>query len=273
MQHSRGQSHLRARLQRANSQQLLELIAESGDRLRVGEALLILRNAFVTAEAIEALLVAHRLLASYRVRSAIARHRRTPEAVALRFISGLFWRDLLEITLDVRIRPAVRRVAEKYLVERLRRLAVGEKVAVARRAPGGVLEHLLKDPSLLVIKALLANPRLTEPVLMPMLLDEKARPRVLDLVARDPRWGTRYEVRLALGRNPQSPFRAIFEILPFLRSEDLTIVAEQDSHSWVVRHRAREVLSDRGLPSTAEPDALFDRSSAVPIKLSSQTGE
>ncbi len=230
------------RLGRSNSRDLLRLVADQANELTTGDVRRVLRNPFATAEVIEALLGARRLLASYDVRSAISRHRRTPEAVALRFIPGLFWRDLLEISADLRISPAVRRVSEKYLVQRLARLSTGEKMAIARRATPGALASLRQDPSPLVIKALLENPRLTEPVLLPMVASEATLPRILDLVASQPRWGTRYEIRVALSRNTRSPFRVIFEILPTLRRQDLQVVAGQETHSSIVRHRARELL-------------------------------
>ena len=240
-----------ARLGRASARELVELIADRTDALTLGEARRVLRNPFTTSEVIEALLGARRLLASYELRSAIARHRRTPEPVALRFIAGLYWRDLLEISVDVRLSPAVRQIAEKYLVQRLGRLTTGEKAAIARRAVAGTLAHLRRDPSPLVIKALLQNPRLTEPVLLPMVASDETLPRVLDLVAADPRWGARYEIRVALSRNPRAPFRAIFEILPTLRRRDLRAVANHEAHSWIVRHRAREVLDSAPEASAA----------------------
>ena len=64
----------------------------------------------------------------------------------------------------------------------------------------------------------------------------------LDLVARTPRWGTRYEIRVALSRNTRSPFRVIFDVLPTLRRQDLAIVAHREEHSSIVRARARELL-------------------------------
>ncbi len=241
-----SQEGLRARLGRSNAKELLRLVADQAQSLTIGDVRRVLRNPFATAEVIEALLGARRLLASYDVRSAIARHRRAPEAVALRFIPGLFWRDLLEISVDVRISPAVRQVSEKYLTQRLSRLATGEKMAIARRATAGVLAHLRQDPSLYVIKALLENPRLTEPVLLPMVADEATVPRALDLVAAQPRWGSRYEIRVALARNPRSPFRVILDILPTLRRRDLHAVANREVHSSFVRNRAKELLDSAG---------------------------
>ena len=236
---------MRAQLSRANSQELLRLVIESGAGLTMGDIRRVLRNPFVTPEVIEELLTARRLLASYDVRSAITRHRRTPESVALRFIPGLYWRDLLEVSVDVRISPVVRRVAEKYLIRRLNRLTTGEKMTIARRATSEVLTHLRMDPSLQVIKALLDNPRLTESTLLPMVASETTSPRVLGLVAKAPRWLARYEVRLALSRNTRSPFRVIFEVLPTLRRQDLRAVADHEDHSSIVRHRALE-LFERG---------------------------
>ncbi len=248
-----AQDNLGARLSHANSRDLLRLLADSGDALKVGDARRVLRNPFATAEVIEELVAIRRLLASYDVRSAIARHRRTPESVALRFIAGLFWRDLLEIAVDVRISPAVRRVAEKYLIRRLGRLTTGEKMAIARRATPEILAQLRADPNLQVIKALLDNPRLTEPTLLPLVASETTLPRVLDLVARNPRWAIRYEIRVALSRNTRSPFSAIFEILPTLRRQDLLAVARREDHSSIVRNRAQELLETRGSGAAPGP--------------------
>ena len=75
--------------------------------------------------------------------------------------------------------------------------------------------------------------------------DPKRVARILELVARNERWGSRYDVRVALSRNPQTPCGALVDILPHLRREDLHAIAELDAHSWIVRHRARE-LTERG---------------------------
>jgi len=233
---------LARRLRRAVSRELPELIASHGRRLTLRAVPQLLLNPHVTPRAIEELLQVRELLSQYEVRSAVARHPRTPETGAMRFVSGLYWRDLLAILVDVRIAPAVRKVAEKYLVQRLGRLTTGEKIAVARRAPAPVLAHLRDDPSRHVIKALLENPRLTEEALLPVVASRGTRPQILGQIAADPRWGPRYPVRVALSRNPQAPFRTLFEILPTLRRRDLEVVSELEDHSWIVRHRARELL-------------------------------
>lgn len=175
----------------------------------------------------------------------LARNSRTPEAVAMRLLPGLFWRDLLEITLDVRVSPGVRAAAEGHLVKRLPRLAVGEKITIARRAGHGALAVLRHDPSLRVLAALLENPRLIEAVLLPLVTSEAASPQQLALVAGNPRWGSGYEIRRALARNPQTLSSTALTLLPTLRRSDLETIAVSERLSWLVRHQARELLGER----------------------------
>lgn len=238
-------SDLAPRLRRAGSAELWRLTAEHLRALTMREVRQILLNPYVTAEVIEELLLARHLLSGYAMRRAIARHLRTPEVAALRLLPGLYWRDLLEITLDVRLRPSLRRSAEKYLVQRLPGLAVGEKISLARRASAAVVTELRQDPSLRVVAALLDNPRLTEQLLVP-LAARSTSPRVLDLVAKSPRWGRRYEIRAALAKNAATPFRAVFAILPTLRRDDVAAVAADEQQSTVVRNRAAELLAGWG---------------------------
>lgn len=255
---------LALRLRRADSRTLVSLILSEGRRLTLREVRQILLNPFVNREAIEELLVMRTLLSIYEVRAALARHPRTPRTAALRFVPGLYWRDLLEIGLDVKVTPTVRRAADTYLLRRLPGLAVGERIAIARRAGVAVLERLRADASPRVITALLENPRLTEEIILPMAASVKATPRALNLVAASPRWGRRYNLRVALSRNPQTPFQDLFEILPTLQSRDLEAVIEVAEHASIVHHRAATLLAERNSASEAY---TFDHLRDQPLEL------
>lgn len=235
---------LKQQLRTAHGSWLAELVEGHGHRLGLPEVRQILLNPYVTSEVLDLLAANRRLMAERAVRAAVTGHHRTPPPVALRFVSSLFWRELLEIVVDVRVSAAVRRAAENYLVQRLPRLTVGEKVALARRVVGRVARELSTDPTLRILRALLANPRITEQELMPLLTSSAAQPRALEMVAESERWGTRYEVRLALCRNPQTPSRNVVRLLPTLQRDDLESVAEKEEHGWVVRHRARQILDE-----------------------------
>ena len=248
---------LSARLRSAPAAEVEALIAEQGDGFGLADLRAVVRNPYARGETLEALAARKSLMAVYEARALVARHRRTPQVLAMRFVGGLFWHDLLEIALDVRLSGPLRRLAEKYLLQRLPRLAVGERMTLARRAPEETLERLCADASLRVAEAALENPRLTEERLLPFLASAKATPRRLQLVARHPRWSCCYGVRLALCRNPLSPLADALGQLPFLRRADLEALAADQDVPALVRFGATEQLAAKaeGIESAQQ---LFD---------------
>jgi hypothetical protein len=242
---SGAERDLERRLLEAGAEELLELARELAGALDPAAVLQALRNPFCRAEVIEQLAV-ERLLAFYEVRRGLALHPRTPEALAARFVPGLYWRDLMELGLDTRLRPTLRRSAELQLLARLPQLALGEKVAIARRAGAGLLAQLRYDPHPRVIAALLDNPRLTEELLAPVANSAATAPAVLGLIAADRRWGTRYSLRLALARNPATPVGTSWRILETLRRPDLGTVAADPRLPEPVRRRAWVLLRGDG---------------------------
>lgn len=232
------------RLREAGSDELLALLREHAASLDAPAALLVLGNSYATPEILDLLAAQPRLLSFYEVRRALALHPRTPQALALRLIPGLFWRDLVALGLDTRLHPRLRRTAEQYLITRVSELAVGEKVSIARRASPGLLAHLRHDPSPRVIAAILDNPRLTEDILAPVAHGAATPGPVLSLIAADRRWGVRYGIQVALARNPGTPLAASLKLLPLLRKSELKAVASDPRLSEAVRLRARVLLGE-----------------------------
>ena len=245
------QPPLASRLRRADSKLLLELVIEHARELTLREVRQILLNPYLTPEIISELAATKRLISTYEVRSGLARHHRTPKVTAQGLLPGLYWRDLAEISREIRVHPLVRRSADAYLIKRLPRLAVGERIAVARMAGRAVLAQLLQDPNPRVVQAMLDNPRLLAETLLPMVASEETLPRQLQLVAENERWSRRYDVRAALSLNPRTLFRTAFEILPTLRRDDLEAVAAAERLSSVVRRRARALLDQRSAPEAS----------------------
>ncbi|MGE5233230.1 MAG: hypothetical protein ACM3OB_03895 [Acidobacteriota bacterium] len=235
-------TELARRLRDADAETLLALVKDLASSLDVAAARQALRNPFAGAELIEALLAVPSLVRYYEVQRVIALHPRTPEVHALRLVPGLFWIDLVRLGLDTRVKPVVRRAADERLIERVPRLSVGERIAVARRASSAVLSHLRHDPTPRVIAALLENPRLTEGTLLPLLAGDASVPAVLAIIAQDPRWGTRYPVRVALCRNPRTPVPTALGLLPGLRKVDLGAVESDPRLAGAVRQRAQLLL-------------------------------
>jgi hypothetical protein len=243
---------LRSRLRSADGEELARLIAGQGDDLDPSNVRNAFRNPFLEAGHIEALAALPRLIRSYEIRRAIVTHPRTPRALALAHVGGLYWADLTRIGVDTRLHPIVRRAADRRLLGRLAGLAVGERTAVARGCSAAVIGALRLDPTPRVVRALLENPRLTEGLLLPLVISERANPRVLALVASDRRWGVRLGVRKALCRNPATPVADALRALAALPATELAAIAADSRVAAAVRERARGLLRGRRAGSGRE---------------------
>ncbi len=232
-------------LRRADHTQLLALVEARGRQLKMRDLRQILLNPYCDRRIIEEVLCIRSLMSLYEARAALCRFRHTPEAAAMRYVAGLYWRDQAEICRDPRLHPGLRRLANRYLLQRLPRLSPGEKVALARLASPSLLSELSRLPDKRILMAVLENPRLTTDVLRRLAADPKVSPGHLELLANHPRWGRPYEIRAALGRNPQAPFRVLFSLLPGLQRHDLAEIAQLEGHSSVITRRAQELLQER----------------------------
>ena len=244
---------LKLRLRRSPSRELKTLVESHGRFFDLAAVRQLLLNPFVDGEVIEELATIRNLMRTRAVQAAVARHHRTPEPVAMRFLPHLFWRELLEVTVDIRIRAAVRRAAERHLLERLPRLTAGEKIALARRAAPSTSATLIRGGDGRILSAVLDNPRTTEEALIPLLRDPEVSPKLLYQVSSHRRWGTRYEIRVALCRNPQTPFAEIRRLLPSLSRDDLTGVSMVSRHSALVLGWVEDELRVKS-PSGALPE-------------------
>jgi hypothetical protein len=234
------------RLREAGAEELGQLLRGLAAELAAPDAQQVLRNPHAGEEAIGLLLEQRRLLSSYDLRRDLALHPATPPALALALVATLFWRDLVSAGLDVRLRPVVRRAADQRLLDRLPGLAVGEKVAIARRASPRVLQTLRHDPAPRVVEAMLDNPRLMEGDLLPLVAGESARPQVLAVVLANRKWGNRYPVRVAAVRNRHTPLAVALQHLPLLKKPDLRAVESDGRLPAALRRRAALLLGDLG---------------------------
>lgn len=239
---TRGRSELAVRLREAGAGELRRLLRERADDIGPAEALQVLANPHLEREGAEALADRSDLVTSYEVRKALALNPVTPEVRARRLLVGLYWRDLLAAGQDMKLRPVVRRAADRLLGDRLQGLSQGEKVNIARRAGLGLIQSLRADPNPRVMEALLENPRLTEGALLPVLTRDTTPPPVLEAVANNRRWGVRYPIRSALARNPSTPVQAALRILPHLKKPDQRAVQKDIRIAAPVRRRAGLLL-------------------------------
>ena len=235
-------NEIEQRLAAADEEELLELVREQLGALDGTLLRQILRHPFLDARAIQLLLEDRQMVGSYEVRRELAGHPKTPDARAMQLVATLYWRDLARLSAASRVRPTVRRAAERRLAERLPGLAAGEKVAIARHCGPGLVARIGRDPNPRVLQALLENPRLTEGAVLQLVSRDSASPELLALVARDRRWGVRYRVRVPICRNPNTPVSTALAQLAGLRKLDLKKVADDPRLARAVRQRANLLL-------------------------------
>jgi hypothetical protein len=229
------------------SEDLVERVQELGSSLDLDSVKKILRSSFLDERVVAALLEQKELCASYEVRKLIVASPRAPLARALQWIPGLYWRDLQDLARNLRVSPIVRRSAERYLVERLPGMAIGERISLARLATGLALNQLRHDSHPRVVQALLENPRLTEGVLLPMASSQSTAAEILRILAESARWGGHYTIRVALSRNPRTPVEIGLRILPGLKKIDREAVAGNLRLPPAVRKRANVLLGKSSL--------------------------
>jgi hypothetical protein len=168
---------------------------------------------------------------------------RAPQALSLRLVSSLYWRDLAEVASTPRVPAAVRSRAESLLRDGLGEMRLGDRVTLARLATPALLPALLVDSERSVAESALLNPRLREEDLLVALRREDVRVVLVEATVASSRWAVNYAVRLALVVQPRTPLPLALQQISSLVPRDLRRVAEDAGLRPLVRAAAREVLA------------------------------
>jgi len=221
---------------------LAAFVADNLNHLFEEEALAVLENRYVTPQICQQIARSQRLVAFYSVRLRLVAHRQTPQAHAVKLVHYLYWFDLLRLSVDVKVPPAVRRSIDQRLLTNVSRLTVGERVSSARRCNGTLAKVLMFDPELSVFEALLTNSRLREEDLVALASSPRATPEQLRLLAEDRKWSCRYGIRMALVLNPLTPRAAAASQLRHLRRNDLRAIHSNPGTSTYLRRCIERLL-------------------------------
>jgi len=124
---------------------------------------------------------------------------------------------------------------------------LGERRQMARSVDHNTIDRLGYDIDPEVVRRLLINPRITERDVVKIASRRPNKPQILDVIFNSPKWLARYEVKLALIRNPYASPRIALAILPSLMIHDIKDVAfDENLHPKVVEF-ARMLLKKKGL--------------------------
>ena len=158
---------------------------------------------------------------SYALQLALVRHPKTPRQVSLPLMKFLYLFDLLRVAQTPAVPTDVKMVAEETILRKLEGVPRGEKMSLARRGTGRLASAILISPDLELIHAALENPFLSEGHLLKVLAREDLPPAVVEQISLHPGWSHRYHLRLALIRNPHTPFSRVLVFLPDMAVTDL----------------------------------------------------
>lgn len=225
--------------------------AAGNPRLAEPEMLMLLRNRQATPKLLASIAKDRGWTRSREVKKQLVQHPRIPVALARGLLPHLFWKELADISTNLRVHPVVRRQALELVKVRLEELSLGEKVALSRRAPRGLIGSLIETHETPVLRALLGNNGLVELEAVRVASSPRATADLFRQLAEHPRWGARPAVRLALLRNRRAPVPVALRVLEKLPQTDLRRVSKDDKVPKIVR-----VGADRRLArAPTRPDA------------------
>jgi hypothetical protein len=160
-----------------------------------------------------------------------------------RSLAGLGWVTIAELAANPSTHPSLRRRAEKWLEARLPELALGERIALARRATRPLIAALAASTEPAVLVSLLGNERCTEADAIRIAAARNTPSSALERMLRHPTWGARRSVRLALSANPGTPVPTALRALQGLEGPDLRRLAGDERTPRIVRVGAARMLS------------------------------
>jgi len=240
------------RISRADRAGLVELVSENLARWTEREVLQVLRHPYLSAPVLEEVLQSKAFLGLRSVRRMLALHPATPRPDALRCLDDLTWRDLVLVAREVRTPAPIRQAANRKLLEALRRLSRGEKVALARLADRELLVPLLEENEPAVLGAVLRNARLGEEDLLRWVTVGRAKAAALEALAGDGTWSHRPAVRGALLRNKLLPRAAALNLLLAATRAEWREVADDETVPLLLSACARR-LCESGIEFIDRP--------------------
>jgi len=208
----------------------------SNPHLEERDLLQLLERRDLSQEVVSELAQNSKVRKSYALQLAVAKHPKSPRQVSLRLMKFLYVFDLLRVAQTPGVPADVKKTAEENILQKLAGMPEGQQKTLARRGTGRIAARLMNGSNPELIRAALENPYLDEGQLLKVLSREDLPGEVVEQITLEPRWSNRYMVRLALIRNPKTPFARVLEYLPHLKVADLREICLDHRMSEQVRH-------------------------------------
>lgn len=183
---------------------------------------------------------------SHRVKLELVKNPQTPAPVALTLLPHLFLFELLDLCLLPGTTPDQRYAAERQLIQRLPTTELGQKLTLARRSGGAILEALVTAGDKPVLEIALDSPRLRELALLKFLRSGRATAETISLIARHPRWSQRKSLQQAILKHRRTPAIWYTLWLPRLKAGELRALMQGRTLGMNQKKLVEAELAKRG---------------------------
>ena len=183
--------------------------------------LVLLRRRDLSEELIKQIARHERVKTTHKLKLALVGNGNAPASITLSLLPHLYLFELLNLCILPGSTPDQRLAAERQIIQRLSTIELGQKLTLARRGTGKILEALLKQGEPQVLTAALDNPHLKEVAILTFLRSGRPTAATISQIARHNRWGKRHSLRLAILKHRLTPAIWYTLWLPGLRSFEL----------------------------------------------------
>jgi hypothetical protein len=129
---------------------------------------------------------------------------------------------------------------EGSTVQRIARMNVAQRIALAMKGSREERAVLIRDPNKIVAVAVLSSPKMTETEIESIAKMASVSDEILRIIANTRQWMKRYTVQVALARNPKTPVAISMNLLPRLTDKDLRAISADRNVPEVLRITARQ---------------------------------
>ncbi len=120
-----------------------------------------------------------------------------------------------------------------------------EKIKLALTGDAEARRLLLRDSNRVVQMSVLQNPRLTENEVISIANSRQTSDEMLRYIVSKREWYKSYAVRLALVKNPKTPFALALKMIGSLTSMDLKLLAKSKNVSPAVAQAAMRIIAKK----------------------------
>jgi hypothetical protein len=209
--------------------------------------LVLLRRCDLVEDILKAVYRLSQVSESHRLKVALVHNPNTPGPIVLSLLPHLHLFELVAICLLPGVSPDQRLAAERTIVQRLPLTPLGNKLTLARRGTANVVGAILKDGEPALMDACLSNPRLRESDIFLLIDGPNATAATISAVARNPRWQTRLNLKLAILKNQKTPQVWLTVFLPTLPTSEVKNLLVSSRITSARKKEVERELKRRGL--------------------------